>query len=96
MKPIKFTREAQDNLLKQAQYLFEQSRNLDIAENHLIVMKEYLTETLQRFPLIGRLSDEYGQPGIRKLVYHHYTILYRIDSEAIYILAIFRENLPKL
>ncbi|WP_169308538.1 type II toxin-antitoxin system RelE/ParE family toxin [Nitratifractor salsuginis] len=47
------------------------------------------------FPKAGRPAEEFGS-GVRKLVYQRYSILYRLESKQITILAIYRENQPRI
>jgi len=37
----------------------------------------------------------YGK-HIRKLLYRHYSILYKIEEKQIFILTIYKQNLPRL
>jgi len=57
-------------------------------------MKHFIIEILTGFSKSGRPSDElYTQT--RKLVYKGYSIIYRLSTEHIEILTIYRENIIK-
>jgi plasmid stabilization system protein ParE len=92
---IVFTREATIELLEQAQYIYRQSLDIEKADAYLERMKSFIKETLGSFPKAGRPAEEFGK-GVRKLVYQRYSILYRLDDRQITILAIYRENQPKI
>ncbi len=90
---VVFTTQASEALMNQASYIFEQTKNVDIADRYLDRMKDFITSTLSRFPKAGRSAQEYGE-GVRKLVYQRYSILYKIYDNQIVILTIYRENIP--
>ena len=95
MAEILFTREATDNLIHQAQYIYRQTLDTNKADKFFLTMKAHIVMMLESFPKIGRPAPEFGS-DIRKLVHQSYSILYRIDPDAIYIVSIYKENLPKL
>lgn len=90
---VLFSQKATDRLIEQAQYIYAQTHNMEKADLFLDTMESYITSTLQQYPKLGRIAQEHGK-DIRKLVYRRYTILYRIDTECIRILTLYRENLP--
>jgi plasmid stabilization system protein ParE len=92
---IVFSKTAARNLVEQAKYIFEQTKNEEVADRYLDKMKSYITKTLWNFPKAGRPTEELS-PNTRKLVYQGYSIIYNISKTQIEILVIFRENLPKL
>ncbi len=92
---IVFSKTAVLNLVEQAKYIFEQTKNEEVADKYLDKMKSYIIQTLSNFPKAGRPTEELS-PKTRKLVYQGYSIIYRISDERIEILVIFRENLPRL
>lgn len=92
---IVFSKIAALNLVEQAKYIFEQTKNEQTADRYLDKMKNYIIQTLSNFPKSGRPTEELS-PNTRKLVYQGYSIIYKISDEQIEILVIFRENLPKL
>ncbi len=95
MTEIRFSQKAVDNLLIQAQYIFEVTQDVQKADLYLDQMQAYIEQTLTQHPLIGRSAPEIGV-NIRKLVYRRFTILYRIHLDHIEILTIYKENLPHL
>lgn len=95
VRKIVFSQTASVNLVQQAKYIFEQTKNEQVADKYLDRMKNYIIQTLSHFPKSGRATEELFANS-RKLVYQGYSIIYRISDEQIEILVIFRENLPKL
>ncbi|MDF1881380.1 type II toxin-antitoxin system RelE/ParE family toxin [Sulfurimonas sp. MAG313] len=91
---IVFSNKASKNLIKQAKYIFEQTQSISIADKYLNGMKHFIIEILSSFPQSGRPSPEIAK-DTRKLVYQGYSIIYKIQSNKIQILVIYRENLPK-
>lgn len=92
---IVFSKTATSQLIEQAQYIYEQTQNVSLADNYLDTMKKFIQETLLNFPRSGRPTPELAT-DTRKLVYQGFSIIYKISQEQIEILTIFRENLPKL
>jgi toxin ParE1/3/4 len=45
-------------------------------------------ESLSHFPRLGRVVPEVKRQEIREIIYSHYRIIYRLDKEILYILAI--------
>ncbi|KIM06091.1 MAG: hypothetical protein KN64_00920 [Sulfurovum sp. AS07-7] len=89
---IIFSLKAQAQLVEHAAFIYDQSKNVDIADAYLDKMRDYISSTLSRFPKAGRPSDEIIENS-RKLVYQGFSIIYSIESEHIEILLIYRENL---
>lgn len=92
---IVFSKTAVLNLVEQAKYIFEQTKNEEVADKYLDKMKNYIIQTLSNFPKAGRPTEELAA-NTRKLVYQGYSIIYSVSETQIEILVIFRENLPKL
>lgn len=92
---IVFSKTAVLNLVEQAKYIFEQTKNEEVADRYLDKMKNYIIQTLSNFPKAGRPTEELAT-NTRKLVYQGYSIIYSVSETQIEILVIFRENLPKL
>jgi plasmid stabilization system protein ParE len=91
----RYTKDATDALVQQALYVFQQTKNINIADRYLDDMNDFITSMLSTFPKAGRAAEEFGE-GVRKLVYQRYSILYKIvDSEHIVILTLYRENISK-
>jgi plasmid stabilization system protein ParE len=84
---IIFSRQAVDDLIVQAQFIFEQTQSVDSTDHYLDGMKLFIEETFSHFPRAGRLAEEIAT-GNRKLVYQGYSVLYRIAEERIEILTI--------
>lgn len=95
MTKVIFTQEATENLLSQALYIYKQTLNVEKADKYLLTMKTHIMQTLKYFPMLGRPTEEFGE-GIRKLIHQKYSILYLMDQDNIYIIAIYRENLPNI
>lgn len=95
VRKIVFSKTAVLNLVKQAKYIFEQTKNEEVADRYLDKMKNYIIQTLSNFPKSGRPTEELAA-NTRKLVYQGYSIIYSVSETQIEILVIFRENLPKL
>ena len=90
-----FSKTAVANLVEQARYIFEQTKNEQVADRYLDKMKNYIVQTLSHFRKSGRPTEELS-PNTRKLVYQGYSIIYRLSDTQIEILVIFKENMPKL
>jgi plasmid stabilization system protein ParE len=95
VRKIVFSKTAVLNLVEQAKYIFEQTKNEEVADRYLDKMKNYIIQTLSNFPKSGRPTEELAV-NTRKLVYQGYSIIYSVSDVRIEILVIFRENLPKL
>ncbi len=95
MTKILFAREATDNLIDQARYIYKLTLDPEKADKFFLTMKEHIVMTLDSFPKIGRPAPEFGL-DMRKLVHQSYSIIYRIDHDLIHVLAIYKENLPRL
>ena len=91
---VVFAKKATANLIDQALYIFDRTQSIALSDKYLDDMKEFITTTLSAFPKAGRPSEDLAT-NTRKLVYHGYSIIYRINAERVEILAVYRENLPK-
>lgn len=90
---IVFSQKAQQQLMAHAGYIYEQTKNPDIADAYLDKMRDYISDTLGRFPKAGRPSEEIIENS-RKLVYQGFSIIYCIKEVRIEIFVVYRENLP--
>jgi plasmid stabilization system protein ParE len=90
---IIFSKKATRNLVKQAKYIYSQTKSIEITDRYLDKMKTYIIEILSNFPKSGRPSDDLCK-DTRKLVYQGFSIIYRLNSDKAEILTIYRENLP--
>ncbi len=95
MHKIVFSKTATNNLVEQAKYIYEQSKDIAIADRYMDKMKSYIVEMLSNFPKSGRATEELA-PNTRKLVYQGFSIIYRISEINIEILVIYKESIPKL
>ena len=91
---IKFSETAFNALDEISDYIYEKSASKEATVKYLKQFRRYIVETLQHFPKAGRSAEEMA-PNSRKLVYHGYSIIYRISGDQIEILTLYRENLPK-
>jgi len=99
---ILFSSQATGDLISQAAFIqaafiYEKTRNAEIADRYLDAMRDFIKETLSLFPRAGRPAEEFGE-GIRKLVYQRYSILYLIDKseQKIVIVTLYRDNIPHI
>ena len=95
MTNVIFTKEATNNLISQARFIYELTLDIEKADKYLLTMKAHIIHTLGYFPKLGRSAEEYGL-NIRKLVHKNYTILYLLEKNTIYIVTIYKENLPNI
>ena len=91
---IVFSKKATNNLIEQALFIFEQSKNVELSDKYLNETKQFIIEILTDFPKSGRPSDNL-YPQTRKLVYKGYSIIYRTAHKHIKILTLYRENIFK-
>ena len=93
---IEFSQKAYIALDRIAEYLHKKTRSKQITVNYIKKIRVFIISILSSFPKAGRPAEEFGK-GIRKLVYQHYSILYKIlDEDHIVILTIYKENLPNV
>ena len=92
---IHFTETATQRLEEIANYIYEKTKSKKLTRNYLQKFKKFIITTLETFPEVGRPSDEIYR-ATRKLVYQSYSIIYMYDEtrKDIYILTLYRENLP--
>ncbi|MBL0703013.1 MAG: type II toxin-antitoxin system RelE/ParE family toxin [Sulfurospirillum sp.] len=94
MPSVIFSKKATEALINQAQYIFEQTQNIEISDIYLDDMQKFIVLILRSFPESGRPTDEILK-GSRKIVYKGYSIIYQIGDRRIEVLTIYRENLSK-
>ena len=92
-KEIVFSPLAQQRFEELADYLYQQQVSKIFVLNYLTQFEMWLENILGVFPESGRLMPEFGE-GVRRVVYREYSFVYRIKSDAIEILTIYRENRP--
>jgi len=90
-----FTKEATNNLINQAHFIYTLTLDIEKADKYLLTMKAHIVQTLGYFPQLGRSAVEYGE-NMRKLVHQNYSILYLLEEDIITIVTIYRENLPSI
>jgi plasmid stabilization system protein ParE len=90
---IDFSPKAKARLEAIAEYIYEQTKSKKLTREYLQKMHSFITSTLGAFPYAGRSCEELAS-GARKLVYQGYSIIYTVKDEQIWILTLYRENLP--
>jgi len=90
---IDFSSKAQMRLEMIAEYIYEQTKSKKLTREYLQRLREFIVSTLSAFPYAGRSCEELIS-GSRKLVYQGYSIIYTVEKEQIWILTLYRENLP--
>lgn len=90
---IDFSPKAQARLETIAEYIYNQTKSKKLTREYLQKMREFIVTTLSAFPYAGRSSEEL-MGGSRKLVYQGYSIIYTVEKDQIWILTLYRENLP--
>lgn len=90
---IDFSPKAQLRLEMIAEYIYEQTKSKKLTREYLQRLREFIVSTLSAFPYSGRSCEELIS-GSRKLVYQGYSIIYTVEKDQIWILTLYRENLP--
>ena len=90
---IVFTDKALKRLAEMALYLHEQSLSDAFINQYLNRMESWLNTVLEQFPESGHLMPEYGE-NVRRISYQKVSFLYRFEQDTIYILTVYRDNLP--
>lgn len=90
---IDFSPKAHMRLEMIAQYIYEQTKSKKLTREYLQRLREFIVSTLSVFPNAGRSCEELIS-GSRKLVYQGYSIIYTVEKDQIWILTLYRENLP--
>ncbi|MGZ5207561.1 MAG: type II toxin-antitoxin system RelE/ParE family toxin [Sulfuricurvum sp.] len=91
--PIDFSPKAHYRLEMIAEYIYEQTKSKKLTREYLQRLREFIVSTLSAFPYAGRSCEELIS-GSRKLVYQGYSIIYTVEKNQIWILTLYRENLP--
>lgn len=87
MKSIDYTQLARTQLGEIKAYIAKESPS--IAASHLRQIKQKI-ELLIDFPYLGRANTTFGIESIRDLVVLGYKIIYKIESDAIVVLTVYR------
>lgn len=90
---IDFSSKAQLRLEMIAEYIYVQTKSKKLTREYLQRLREFIVSTLSAFPHAGRSCEELIS-GSRKLVYQGYSIIYSVEKDQIWILTLYRENLP--
>ncbi|MDD5385581.1 MAG: type II toxin-antitoxin system RelE/ParE family toxin [Sulfuricurvum sp.] len=90
---IDFSPKAHMRLEMIAEYIYEQTQSKKLTREYLQRFREFIVSTLSAFPYAGRSAEELIS-GSRKLVYQGYSIIYVVEPERIWVLTLYRENLP--
>lgn len=91
--PIVFSPRAQQRLAEMADYLYQQQLSKRFVLDYLQRFEDWLATLLGQFPESGTLMPEFGD-NIRRVVYQHYSFVYRFNGETVEILTVYRENQP--
>ena len=92
---IKFTPTFHHKLNDITEYIYQESGSKSFTIRYVRRLQKHISANLSEFPKIGRPADEFGK-GIRKIVHQRYSVLYRIETDYILVITIYRENLPEL
>jgi len=93
---IRFSPSALDDLRGVRDYYREQG----VAETGKRIVNELIdaTEALAEYPEMGRIVPEFDSPSLRELICAPYRIVYRLDTECVSVIRIWRSerllNLP--
>lgn len=90
---IDFSPKAHYRLEMIAEYIYEQTKSKRLTREYLQRIREFMVSTLSAFPYAGRSCEELIS-GSRKLVYQGCSIIYTVEKDQIWILTLYRENLP--
>ena len=82
MVKLKWHNDAKRDLFQIYNYIYEDSVYYSIKTINNIIAK---TDNLEYFPYIGRKIPEYNRENERELIYKSYRIMYRIESDKIFI-----------
>lgn len=87
MRKIDYTHLAQEHLGELKTHIARD--NPEAAKRYLRHIKQKI-ELLAQFPYLGRVNSTFGIESIRDLVVLGHKIIYKIDSDAIIVLALYR------
>ena len=82
MVKVEWLRFANNDLIQIYNYIYEDSVYYSIKTINEIITK---TDNLEVFPYIGRKIPEHNRENERELIYKSYRIMYRIESNKIFI-----------
>lgn len=90
---IIFTARAKIRLENITDYLLKETQSPNFVIRYLDDIENYITEILTLFPESGAPLSDWGN-DIRRIVYKEYSFIYKIIEQKIFILTIYKENLP--
>jgi plasmid stabilization system protein ParE len=90
---VLFSRRASERLAEHALYIFERTGDPDKADRWLDAFRRGIEENLLPFPELGRPVPEFC-PRCRKFVFREHTLIYLLKEGTIFILTVYRQNLP--
>ena len=93
-RAIVFSPRAQQRMEEIADYLYQQNLSNEFVLDYLSRFETWLDMLLGQFPESGTPMPEYGD-GMRRVVYHKYSFIYRVKEDVIEILTVYRDNLPR-
>ena len=82
MAKVEWLKVADNDLFQIYNYIYEDSVYYSIKTINEIITK---TDNLENFPYIGRKIPEHNRENERELIYKSYRIMYRIESDKIFI-----------
>jgi addiction module RelE/StbE family toxin len=86
---IRWTEQAVDDLREIRKYIERDSPRY----GRLVVERLYeATQRLEMFPRSGRVVPEFNLEHLREIIVGEYRIVYRVDSEAVVVLTVFRSS----
>lgn len=90
---IDFSPKAKTRLEAIADYICEQIKSKKLTRKYLQKMHSFIVSILSDFPYAGRSCEELIASS-RKLAYQGYSIIYIVEDEQMWILTLYRANLP--
>ena len=82
MVKVEWLKVADNDLIQIYNYIYKDSIYYSIKTVNEIITK---TDSLEIFPYIGRKIPEYNRENERELIYKSYRIMYRIESDKVFI-----------
>ena len=92
-RTIVFSSRARQRMKEIAGYLYQQNLSNEFVLSYLNRFEDWLMTVLTQFPDSGTPMPEFGV-NVRRVVYQRYSFVYRVKSDVVEILTVYRENLP--
>jgi len=87
--PLRWTEQAVDDLREIRKYIERDSPRY----SRLVVERLYeATQRLETFPRSGRVVPEFDVEHLREIMVGEYRIVYRVESDAVVFLTVFRSS----